>query len=74
MNLQESKVISIKEMQDKAVRLDFELQLSEFELDVMVGLYFGGWDREKVIAECQKQEGLTISDDTLEAFDRTIFR
>ena len=74
MNLQESKALSIKEVQAKAVEFDYDCELSEFELDVMVGLYFNGYDRETVIKMCNEQEGLTISDDTLSAFNRTIDR
>ena len=75
MNLQESKTLSIAEVKTKAVQFDYDCELSEFELDVMIGLYSNcGYDRETVIKMCNEQEGLTISDDTLSAFNRTIDR
>jgi hypothetical protein len=75
MNLQESKVLSIAEVKAKAVEFDYDCELSEFELDVMIGLYNTlGYDRETVIKMCNEQDGLVVSDDTLSAFNRTIDR
>lgn len=74
MNIQESKALSIVEVKAKAVEFDCDCELSEFELDVMIGLYSScGYDRNTVITMCEHQ-GLIVSDDTLSAFNRTIDR